>query len=438
MAPFQSIRLQTITWTLGINGQQFHYLGGVVRITSDYPISVMHHTMNGDCAPNYDSEACQHGVTWLGQDGLYSFYGKKLFTWIPGDVWISSLEGQTQVRVIDMSDHSSDASFTLGAFESWCWNRDSVCGQYGFDNSLVLITADKPVSVIAGIEDDNACTQVFGKDQSDFLFPCFAKVMIQAPTDVHIKLEDREGSEGSFEGNMKAGEIKTFDFKVLYTCLETPSYEWARLRATAPVYVYTIADTQWTSNNNVKGDISTEGYVQVYNKINVPYPSGSVPYPLSTDFQVPIKSRAYAVLVNLDSQNTVRVDFSLEKSVHYDASIEPYGVRVWDISESVPQDTRQGLDVNLDGAAEQGITLSDIRNGTVMHVTAKQPVMLFLKYNRDEPYDAEAMDLIPGLQPPSPRGLPSPQLGIVAAASVLIAADCVIVVGGRRSFIDLF
>jgi hypothetical protein len=435
MTPYQSLRLSPIDWILKINGESCHYLGGVIKITSNYPISVMHHTMNGECSYN-DEEAAEHGMTWLGQDGIYSYYGKKLFTWIPADVWISALEGETKVKVIDFTDHSGDASFTLGAFETWSWHRDSVYGQCGFDNSLVLITANKPVSVVAGVEDDNVCAQVFGKDQCDFMFPCFAKVMIQAPTDVHIKLEDREGSEGSFEGDIKAGEIKIFDFKVLYTCLETPSYQWARLRSTAPVYVYTVANSNWSDNH--RGEMGGEEYIQVYNKVNVPYPSGSVPYPLSTEFNVPLMSRAYAVLLNLEEDNNVRVDFSIVKEVYYESSVEPLGVRVWEIAESDPQNIKRGLDINLDGAAEQGITLGDIRNGTVMHVKADKPVMLLLKYNRDQPYDAMAMDLIPGVQPPSPRGMLTPETGIVSFASVMMAVDCVFVIGGRKSFIDLF
>jgi hypothetical protein len=437
LSPYQSLRIPTISWVLNINGESCHFLGGVVRITSNYPISVMHHTLNGDCAPSYDTEACEHGVTWLGQDGVYSFYGKKLFTWIPGDVWISALEGETKVQVIDVSDHSGDATFTLGAFESWCWHRDSVYGQCGFDNSLVLITADKPVSVVAGIEDDNVCAQVFGKDQTDFLFPCFAKVMVQAPIDLHLKLEDLEGDEGSFEGDMKAGEVRTFDFKVLYTCLETPSYQWARLRSTAPIYVYTIANSNWSDTN--RGEMmGSEEYIQVYNHVNVPYPSGSVPYPVSTEFDLPIMSRAYVVLLNLEQENHVRVDFSLVKDVYFEGNIEPLGTRVWEVAESNPQNVKLGLDINLDGAAEQGITLSDIRNGTVMHIKADRPVMLLLKYNRDEPYDAMAMDLIPGVAPPSPRGMLTPETGIVSVASVMMAVDCVFVIGGRKSFVDMF
>ena len=436
LSPYQSLRIPTISWVLNINGESCHFLGGVVRITSDYPISVMHHTMEGECASVNDGEACEHGVTWLGEDGIYSFYGKKLFTWIPADCWISALEGETKVQVIDYSDHSGDASFTLGAFEAWCWNRDSVYGQCGFTDSLVLITANKPVSVVAGIEDDNVCAQVFGKDQTDFLFPCFAKVMVQAPTDLHLKLEDREGSEGSFEGDLKAGDIKIFDFKVLYTCLETPSYQWARLRSTAPIYVYTIANSNWSDNH--RGDLGGEEFIQVYNKVNVPYPSGSVPYPVSTEFNVPIMSRAYAVLVNLEDSNRVRVDFSLVGEVYFDGTIEPYGTRVWEIAESNPQNVKLGLDINLDGAAEQGITLGDIRNGTVMHVKADKPVMLLLKYNRDEQYEAMAIDLIPGVMPPSPRGMPTTETGIVSVASVMMAVDCVFVIGGRKSFIDLF
>ena len=435
MAPYQSVRESIMSWTVNINGELCHFMGGVIRITSDYPITVMHHTMNGTCSYN-DEEACEHGVTWLGEDGIYSYYGKKLFTWIPADCWISALEGETKVQVIDYTDHSGDATFTLGAFEAWCWNRDSVYGQCGFSDSLVLITANKPVSVIAGIEDDNVCTQVFGKDQMDFLFPCFAKVMVQAPTDLHIKLEDREGSEGSWEGDLKAGDIRVFDFKVLYTCLETPSYQWARLRSTAPIYVYSFANSNWSDNH--RGELGGEELIQVYNKVNQPFPSGSVPYPVSTHFDVPIMSRAYAVLINLDQSNKVKVDFSIVKEVKYESTVEPYGTRVWELTESNPQNTKMGLDVNLDGAAEQGITLGDIRNGTVMHVTADKPVMLLLKYNRDQQYEAMAMDLIPGVKPPSPRGMLTPETGIVSVASIMMAVDCVLVIGGRKSFVDLF
>lgn len=439
MMAYESTRIKTIGWELKIDGKIHHYLGGVLRITSNYPISLMHHTMSGECANQNDDEACEHGVTWNGQDGVYSFYGKKIFTWIPADVWISALEGETKVNVIDVSDHSGDATFTLGTFETWASNRDSICGQYGYDDSLVLISADKPVSVVAGIEDDNACTQVFGKDQTDFLFPCFGKVMVQAPEKTHIKLEDREGNEGSFEGDMAAGEIRMFDLKVVYTCCESPSYQWARLRSTAPVYVYTIADSVWDDRYpQYKGNIAAEEIVQIYQKVNVPYPSGSVPYPLSTSFQIPIKSRAYVVLTNMGEENNVKVEFSLVDSVYYQSKVEPYGTRMWEISESVPSDTRQGLDINLDGAAEQGIKVSDIRNGTVLKVSAEKPVMVLLKYNRDEMYEAESMDLIPGIAPPSPRGIPTPQASIVAMASILMAADITLVVGGRRAFVDLF
>jgi len=197
-----------------------------------------------------------------------------------------------------------------------------------------------------------------------------------------------------------------------------------------------MANSNWSDNH--RGDLGGQEYIQVYNKVNVPYPSGSVPYPVSTEFTVPIMSRAYAVLVNLKEDNKVKVDFSIVKEVVYESTVEPYGTRVWEIAESDPQNVKRGLDINLDGAAEQGITLGDIRNGTVMHVTAQKPVMLLLKYNRDEPYDAMAIDLIPGVMPPSPRGMITPETGIVTVASMMMAVDCVFVIGGRKSFVDMF
>jgi hypothetical protein len=224
LGEYETKDIQLNTW---IVYGDFRLLSGVVKITSDYPISVMHHKLypigtlddNGYEMMNYN---------W---DGIFSAYGKKLFTRISGDCWISALEADTTVHVWDYSDKNDDTLLSLDRFEGWAYCRNPIFEQYGFDDDLVLISADKPVSIVAGIQADQGFVQVFGKDGKDFLFPCFSKILIHAPTGATIDLEDNSGNQGSFKGSLSPGEIRIFDFKVAYKLRQHSSFEWANLRA---------------------------------------------------------------------------------------------------------------------------------------------------------------------------------------------------------------
>ena len=74
-------------------------LSGVVKINSDNPISVMHHKYYPTGTEDNNKNIMVDYMIYYNWDGLYSAYGKKLFTRITGDCWISALEANTMVHV---------------------------------------------------------------------------------------------------------------------------------------------------------------------------------------------------------------------------------------------------------------------------------------------------------------------------------------------------
>ena len=430
----------------------WHVLSGTVRVTSDVPVTVMHHKLKPGAAT--DTPEDHWANAWW--NGVFSGYGKKLLVRVAGDLWISALEAPTEVVVNDLSDRDDDASFKLDRFDGWENCRNPILQQEGFDDDLVLISADHPVSVVGGIEDKFAFTQVYGKDGKDYLFPCFNKVLIYAPDGATITLDDRTGNQGSFEGDIPAGETRLFDFMVVYKSRCYASYEWAHLRSNKPVYVYTIGDDQWTLDEKYRGSIAAEDYLTVYKQTDLYFNTGYKPYPAATEFKVPIRSRAYVTVVNLGSANTVRVDFS-ELSLPLDVELPAYGSMTMEISENSyeymdlegqysreteafwsnrnhPYVYRIVVDDKL--RKEVYLTRDNITKGTTLEVKADKDVEVFVNYNRDFVGYASGIDIIPGLSAPSPRGLPEGQSMLVTMGGIIVAMDVVIVAAGGRSLID--
>jgi hypothetical protein len=430
----------------------WHVLSGTVRVTSDVPVTVMHHKLKPGMAT--DTPEDHWANAWW--DGVFSGYGKKLLVRVAGDLWISALEAPTEVRVNDLSDRDDDASFKLDRFEGWECTRNPILTQMGFDDDLVLISADHPVSVVGGIEGKCAFAQVYGKDGKDYLFPCFNKVLIYAPDGATITLDDRTGNQGSFEGDIPAGEMKLFDFMVVYKSRCYPSFEWAHLRSNKPVYVYTIGDDQWTLDEKYRGSIAAEDYLTKYKQTDLYFNTGYKPYPAATEFKVPIRSRAYVTVVNLGQANKVKVDFS-ELSLPLDVQLPAYGSMTVEISENSyeymdlegqysretesfwsnrnhPYVYRIVVDDKLKKTVY--LTRDNITKGTTLEVKADKDVEVFVNYNRDLVNYASGIDIIPGLSAPSPRGLPEGQSMLVTMGGIIVAMDVVMVAAGGRSLID--
>ena len=313
-----------------------------------------------------------------------------------------------------------------------------------------------PVSGVGGIPSKHAFAQVYGKDGKDYLFPCFSKVLIYSPEGAHIVLEDSSGNQGSFTGDMKAGETKIFDFKVMYKLRCCASYEWAHLRASKPVYVYTIGDNPWTLSETYYGSIHGEDYLTTYRETSVYFDAGIKPHPADTEFYVPIRSRAYVTVQNLGEANKVQVDFS-ELSLPLSVALPAYSSMTMELSENSyeymdlegqyqretdafwsnknhPYLYRIVVDNNK--REEVKLTWDQLTKGTNLKVKADKDVMVFVDYERDYSGYVTGVDLIPGLESPAPRGLPEGQPLIVAIGGIIVATDVMFVMGGRGPLID--
>jgi hypothetical protein len=462
LGEYNTRRIQISAWTLYDDYRMF---SGIVKITSNYPISVMHNKLypigkmddNGYEFLEYD---------WDAWDGVYSAYGKKIFTRITGDCWISALEADTTINVWDYSDKNDDETITLDRFEGWAYTRNPIYEQYGFDDDLVLISADKPVSIVAGMQSDKCFVQVFGKDGKDFLFPCFGYILIHAPNGATIDLKDENGNQGTFKGTLGKDEIRLFDFKVAYKLQDYSSYEWADLRSSEPIYVYTFVNNTWYLREDRTGRMSGEEYFTVYKKITEFYPQGYVPYPAATEFKIPLRSQAYLTVINLDSvNNEVEVDFSeLVKPYkttmgRHEAVTLEYSEDSYYFMDMILEDTgyeqppewttrdpyrRHDLDaipriaVDHSRVDEYELSRENITLGSTVTVKSTHPVMVFINYNKDDWNFPSGVDLIPGLTPPTKRGLPEIPTIIVAFAGIVLIADVVATAMGRRSIVEVF
>jgi len=453
------------TWETPLNSwlvkDDNRILTGTVRITSDRPISVMHHKLcptgtkdgNGEDMLNY---------YW---DGVFSAYCPKLFTRIARDCWISALEAHTTVHIWDYSDRNDEAVIELDRFEGWSYCRNPIFEQYGFDDDVVLISADKPISIVAGLQADQTFLQVYGKDGKDFHFPCFGEILVHAPDGASIKLDDPNGNQGSFEGTLDEGEFRSFDFKVSYKLRGYSSFEWATLRSSKPVRVYTISNSQWYLDEDYLDRMAGEEYLTVDKKVTTFYPHGLVPYPASKEFKVPLTGRAYVTVLNPGPEPTdVKVDFE-ELILPFESELGPHGTVTIEYSEDVyyymdmvvsdtghEQDPEWNLKdphnrfmldslphIAVDRGRRDEISLSEenITKGSLVKVKADSPVMVFINYDRDTVYNPQGMDLVPGLTPPKYRGLPDLVPGLVAFSGLALMVDMMAVACGRRSILDV-
>ena len=446
---FDYLEIPIIQWEVAPG---WHILSGTVRITSDFPISVMHHKLKpGAATENPDDH---WAAAWW--NGIFAGYGEKLMVRVAGDLWISALEGPTEVSVWDMSDRDDDCTFTLNRFEGWEYTRNPILQQDGFDDDLVLISADNPVSVVGGIQSTHAFSQVYGQNGKNYLVPTFSKVMVYTPEDTHIILEDNQGNQGSWEGDMSAGETRIFDFKVMYKLRCYSSYEWAHLRSSKPVMVYTLGDHPWTLDPQYSGTMAGEDYLTTYRESSLGELEGTWPHPADTNFNVPIRSRSFVTVQNLGSQNKVKVDFS-ELSLPLTVDLPPYSSMTMEISENsyeyldLEGQYQRETDafwsnknhpfvykivVDNNKREEVYLTWENLTKGTTLKVNAEKDVMVFVDYNRDYQRYATGIDLIPGLESPTPRGIPEMQPMIVAIGGAIVAIDVLFVMGGHRPLID--
>jgi hypothetical protein len=191
-----------------------------------------------------------------------------------------------------------------------------------------------------------------------------------------------------------------------------------------------------------------------------------MPYPAAKEFKVPIRSRAFVTVVNLNNQdNDVKVDFS-QLRMPYKAKMDPYESVTLEFSEDAyyymdmtlsdtgfkqdpmwtfnDPDRRYALDdiprIAVDRSDRELIFLSEenITKGSTLTVTASDQVLVFINYNRDQVYYPHGTDLIPGLTPPTFRGLPELPTILVVAGGMIVIADTIMIALGRKSIVEFF
>jgi hypothetical protein len=319
--------------------------------------------------------------------------------------------------------------------------------------------------------------QVYGKDGKDFHFPCFGMVKVHAPEGATIELEDHNGNQGSFEGTLQDGEVRTFDFKVIYKLMGYASFEWATLRSNKPIIVYTIADNQWTLDEEDKGLMAGEEYLTKDKKTTLVYPQGRFPYPADDDFKIPLEGRAHVTVVNLGSDdNDVEVEFSALKApkekggtqrpLPYTTRMKPYQTVTIEFSQDSyyymdmvlsdtglwqpplwttrDPDNRFMLDsvpriaVDRHDREQVRLTSENITKGSMLYVESEKEVMVFVNYDQDRVWEAQGIELVPGLTPPAYRGMPDLITTIVAISGIFVILDMLFVGSGIRSFSDFY
>ena len=146
----------------------------VLKIESDKPTTIIVGDLGTD--PGYNAWGVDHGS----DDDLYTYYGKEIVLWVPKDLWISAYFDDTHVQIIDLSDGDDSTSFVLNSDDFWYAfagpNGTGVSGPPVFDDDIVKIVADKPVTIIGGFLDDNIFGEAKGHLQKKFIIPVFEKL----------------------------------------------------------------------------------------------------------------------------------------------------------------------------------------------------------------------------------------------------------------------
>jgi hypothetical protein len=99
------------------------------------------------------------------------------------------------------------------------------------------------------------------------------------------------------------------------------------------------------------------------------------------------------------------------------------------------------------------VSWKNITKGSYVKIKADHPVLVFIDYDNSNRYGytrfgdisnryqssyPQGMDLIPGLTPPTKRGLPELPTWIVVISGMVIAIDMAVVGVGKRSMVEFF
>ena len=207
----------------------------LTRIESNKPVSIFVGDL-GSTNPNY------YGVDRSSDDAFYSYFGTYAVLWVPRDLFVAAYYDNTHVKIIDTNEGDDSFEITLNKGEVWFHGMGDKRTYYGsnayqyydtseaeepsfFENDIVKIIADKPVTILAGYFSSDFFGMIRGHGYKEYVFPFFSRFTIVPlfdDTNVNIKLKFFNATIGKFQ------EYKSFSLNLnaneAYEVTDDPQY----------------------------------------------------------------------------------------------------------------------------------------------------------------------------------------------------------------------
>lgn len=184
----------------------------LTRVESNKPISIFV-TDLGSSQPN------SYGVDGYSDDAFYSYFGTRIVLWVPRDLFIASYFDNTHIKIIDMSEGDDTFELTLNKGDVWFHGMGDKRTYYGyytyyyydysesaepsyFENDIVRVEADKPVTIIGGYISNDMVGVVKGYAYTKYVFPFFGHFSISPlfnDTNINVTLKFYNATSESFE-----------------------------------------------------------------------------------------------------------------------------------------------------------------------------------------------------------------------------------------------
>ena len=184
----------------------------LTRVESDKPVSIF----VGDLGA---IQTNQYGVDHDSDDAFYSYFGTYVVLWVPRDLFIAAYFNDTHVKVIDTSEGDDSFELTLNEGEVWFHGMGDQRTYYGyytysyydtsesegpsfFENDIVRIIADKPVTILGGYFSNDFFGMVKGYEYKEYVFPFFSRFTITPlynDTNVNVTLKFYNATSEDFE-----------------------------------------------------------------------------------------------------------------------------------------------------------------------------------------------------------------------------------------------
>ncbi|MFX1250675.1 MAG: hypothetical protein ACFFCZ_03590 [Promethearchaeota archaeon] len=292
-----------------LNTSDIGLYGGTVKVKSTGQISVQTFTVTGgyidwngngipdplDTDPeNNNDEEVAHGIdtAWfangLSDDAIWSWFGTDLVAFIHRDLCISAYDQNTVVHIEDLSDGDDTTTVSLNTWENYIHAAEYVAGYCDNDNDnnagaefnnlnisepedyeimqkaidsgnfeadWVHIKSNNPITIVAGLFDNNLHTQVFGQIGMRYYIPVPTGLEITGlHPNTHFSV-DWDYSTAYDVHSVPLAPGETVQYKTMLSRSQSNNYvmeaAWCRIIATKPIRVQI-----WQANDDNAFDMA--------------------------------------------------------------------------------------------------------------------------------------------------------------------------------------